>query len=139
MTKFERLARSRRNATNIAAELIRGGVRLDPGESIYDLTNLVGRRLIKGVRIVAAFESDLIWARTDEGKAMAKEKGKLTRQEPKLSPVQERDWIELHRGGDHTSAGLVELFDVGRATTCHALERPPFDTPPALPLPQVAA
>lgn len=61
----------------------------------------------------------------------------VRRTKPKLSPVQERHMVELHRGGEHSVAELVELFDVGRAMIYRALERHPVDVSPALTLPRV--
>jgi len=139
VTKLDRLARSLRDATDIAAELTQRGARLNLGGSVYDPTGPVGRLLFNVLGMVAEFESDLILARTREGMATAKVKGKLTGRKPKLSPVQERHMVALHRGGDHTVAELVELFGVGRATVYRALDRHPADTSPAVTLPRVDA
>jgi len=137
VTKLALVARSLRDATDIAAELTQRGVRLNLGGSVYDPTDPVGRLLFNVLGMVAEFESDLIRAR--EGMATAKVKGKFTGRKPKLSPVQERHMVALHRGGDHTVAELVELFGVGRATVYRALDRHPADTSPAVTLPRVDA
>jgi len=139
VTKLDRLARSLRDATDIAAELTSRGVRLNLGGSVYDPTDPVGRLLFNVLGMVAEFESDLIRARTREGMATAKVRGKLTGRKPKLSPVQERHMVALHRSGDHTVAELVELFGVGRATIYRALGRHPVEDNPAVTLPRVDA
>ena len=139
VTKLDRLARSLRDATDIAAELTRRGVRLNLGGSVYDPTDPVGRLLFNVLGMVAEFESDLIRARTREGMATAKVRGKLKGRKPKLSPVQERHLVALHRAGDHTVAELVELFGVGRATVYRALDRHPVDVAAAITLPRVDA
>jgi DNA invertase Pin-like site-specific DNA recombinase len=139
VTKLDRLARSLRDASDIAEELTRRQVRLNLGGSVYDPTDPVGRLLFNVLGMVAEFESDLIRARTREGMATAKVRGKLKGRKPKLSPVQERHMVALHRGGEHSVAELVELFDVGRATVYRALERHPVDVSPAVTLPRVEA
>ena len=136
MTKLDRLARSLRDATDIAEELTRRQVRLNLGGSVYDPTDPVGRLLFNVLGMVAEFESDLIRARTREGMATAKVRGKLKGRKPKLSPVQERHMVALHRAGDHTVAELVELFGVGRATVYQALERHPAAVDLAVTLPR---
>jgi DNA invertase Pin-like site-specific DNA recombinase len=71
-TKLDRLARSLRDATDIADELTKKGVALDLGGAVYDPTDLVGRLLFNVLGMVAEFEADLIRARTREGMAIAK-------------------------------------------------------------------
>jgi len=137
VTKLDRLARSLRDATDIAEELTRRGVRLSLGGSVYDPTDPVGRLLFNVLGMVAEFESDLIRARTREGMAVARVRGKLKGRKPKLSPVQERHMVALHRAGDHSIAELVELFGVGRATVYRALDRHPVDVSPGVTLPRV--
>lgn len=139
VTKLDRLARSLRDATDIAEELTRRGVKLNLGGSIYDPTDPVGRLLFNVLGMVAEFESDLIRARTREGMATAKVRGKLKGRKPKLSPAQERHLVALHRAGDHSIAELVELFGIGRATVYRALDRHPVLEGPDLVLPRVDA
>jgi DNA invertase Pin-like site-specific DNA recombinase len=125
VTKLDRLARSLRDATDIAEELTRRQVRLNIGGAVYDPTDPVGRLLFNVLGMVAEFEADLIRARTREGMAVAKARGKLKGRKPKLSPAQERHLVALHRAGDHSIAELVELFGIGRATVYRALDRHP--------------
>lgn len=139
VTKLDRLARSLRDATDIAEELTRRGVKLNLGGSIYDPTDPVGRLLFNVLGMVAEFESDLIRARTREGMATAKVRGKLKGRKPKLSPAQERHLVALHRAGDHSIAELVELFGIGRATVYRALDRNPVAAAADLTLPRVDA
>ncbi len=116
MTKLDRLTRSVPDARDISAELAAAGVRLSFGGSVHDPTDPIGRLLFNALAMVAEFESDLIRARTREGMAVAREKGRLRGRSPKLSPAQEKHLVELHAAGNHSSAELAELFTVGRAT-----------------------
>jgi DNA invertase Pin-like site-specific DNA recombinase len=127
VTKLDRLARSLTDARDISDELVAAGVRLSLGGVIHDPADPVGRLLFNVLGMVAEFEADLMRARTREGMAVARAKGRLRGRRPKLSPVQEKHLVELHRAGSHSVAELVELFKVGRATVYRALERHPVD------------
>ncbi len=128
VTKLDRLARALRDATDISEELTQREVRLNLGGAVYDPTDPVGRLLFNVLGMVAEFESDLIRARTREGMAVARVRGKLKGRKPKLSPAQERHLVALHRAGDHSVSELVELFGIGRATVYRALDRHPVTT-----------
>jgi DNA invertase Pin-like site-specific DNA recombinase len=123
VTKLDRLARSVLDARNIADELTVRAVKLDLGGSVHDPTDPVGRLLFTVLAMIAEFESDLIRARTREGLALAKAKGRLKGKQPKLSAKQETHLVELYRAGEHTVAEIQELFAVGRSTVYRALER----------------
>jgi DNA invertase Pin-like site-specific DNA recombinase len=73
--------------------------------------------------MVAEFEADLIRARTREGMAIAKANGKLRGKKPKLSKSQEAHLVALHRGGEHTTTEIAELFGVARSTVYRAIQR----------------
>lgn len=59
--------------------------------------------------MVAEFEADLIRARTREGMAVAKAKGRLKGKQPKLSKTQRKHLLMLHGAGEHTQAELSAL------------------------------
>jgi DNA invertase Pin-like site-specific DNA recombinase len=123
VTKLDRLARSVPDARAIAEELTARQVKLDLGGSVHDPTDPVGRLLFTVLATIAEFESDLIRARTREGLALAKAKGRLKGKQPKLSAKQEAHLVELYRAGEHTVAEIQELFAVGRSTVYRAIER----------------
>jgi len=123
VTKLDRLARSIRDAHQIVDELTDGGGRLQIGSSVHDPHDPVGRLLLNVLAMVAEFEADLIRARTREGMALAKAKGRLRGRAPKLSRAQEKHLVDLHRAGGHTSTEIAELFGVSRATVYRAIAR----------------
>jgi len=65
--KLDRLARSVRDARDIADELTTKGVALRLGGSRYDPTDLVGRLLFDELAMVAELERDLIESRRGGG------------------------------------------------------------------------
>ncbi|PRZ12934.1 recombinase family protein [Nesterenkonia sandarakina] len=123
VTKLDRLARSLPDARNIADELTTKGVTLSIGGSLYDPNDAVGRLLFNVLGMVAEFEADLIRARTREGMAVAKAKGRLRGKQPKLSPSKRKHLLATHEAGTHTQTELAELFDVSRATIYRELQR----------------
>ena len=123
VTKLDRLARSLRDAKDIVDELTRREVKLSIGGSVHDPTDPVGKLLFNVLAMVAEFEADLIRARTREGMAVAKAKGKLRGKQPKLSKKQETHLVALHHAGTHTTAELAELFSVARSTVYRAIKR----------------
>ncbi len=120
VSKLDRLARSLPDARDIADELTRKGVALNLGGSIYDP---VGKLLFNVLGMVAEFEADLIRARTREGMAVAKARGRLRGKQPKLSKAQEAHLVALHRDGAHTTTEIAELFGVARSTVYRATQR----------------
>jgi len=73
--------------------------------------------------MIAEFEADLVRARTREGMAVARAKGRLRGKQPKLRPSQESHLVQLYRAGDHTIGELEELFGVTRSTVYRAVAR----------------
>jgi len=121
VTKLDRLARSVPDAR--VDELTASGVRLNIGGSVHDPTDPIGRLLFTTLSMIAEFEADLARARTREGMAVARAKGRLRGKQPKLSPRQEAHLVELYRAGGHTIGELEELFPVTRSTIYRAVAR----------------
>jgi DNA invertase Pin-like site-specific DNA recombinase len=109
VTKLDRLARSIRDARDTLDGLTQRGVKLSLGGAVHDPADPVGRLLFNVLAMVAEFEADLIRARTREGMAVARAKGRLKGKPPKLSPKQEQHLVQLYRGGGHTVSELVWL------------------------------
>jgi DNA invertase Pin-like site-specific DNA recombinase len=123
VTKFDRLARSLPDARDIVEELTSREVSLSIGGTVHDPSDPVGRLLFNVLAMVAEFEADLIRMRTREGMKVARAKGRLRGNQPKLTPQQETVLVGLHDAGEHTSSELAALFGVARSTVHRALER----------------
>lgn len=123
VTKLDRLARSAVDASTIAPELTAKDVRLSFNGSVYDPLDPMGRMIFGMLSVFAEFEANLVSARTREGMATARAKGRLKGRKPKLSERRETLLVSMHRSGDYTSAELAELFDVARATVYRAIAR----------------
>lgn len=122
VTKLDRLARSVRDASDIASELTGRGVALSLGGSTHDPADPIGKLLFSVLAMVAEFEADLIRQRTREGMAVARAKGRLRGKQPSLAPAQDRHIAELKAAGESVTQ-ISELMSIGRASVYRAIER----------------
>lgn len=83
----------------------------------------MGKMFYSILAIFAAFEVDLLRARTKEGMAVARAKGKLRGRAPKLSAKQQRELVRMYGTGEYTIADLADVFTVSRATVYRTLQR----------------
>ena len=123
--KLDRLARSAPDAREIGDSLAARGVRLSLGGQVYDPTDPIGKMFFNILATFAEFEVDLLRARTREGMAVAKAKGKLRGKQPKLSDKQQRELRRMHGTGDYSISDLAEVFSVSRPTVYRVLQRVP--------------
>lgn len=123
VTKLDRLARSVRDAHDIADTLAERQVKLSIGGSIHDPTDPTGKLLFNALAMIAEFEADLIRTRTREGMKVAAAKGKLHGKQPKLTTKQQAHLIELHETGEYSKRDLAELFTVARSTVYRTITR----------------
>ncbi|MGO3234676.1 MAG: recombinase family protein [Microbacterium sp.] len=122
VTKLDRLARSVRDASDIAAELAGRGVSLSLGGAVHNPSDPIGKLLFSVLAMVAEFEADLIRQRTREGMAVARAKGKLRGKQTKLTPAQDTHIAELRSAG-MSITDVAGLFGIGRASVYRAIER----------------
>lgn len=123
VTKLDRLARSIRDAKDIADSLQAKGVVLRLGNSAYDPHDPFGKAMFNMLALFAEFEADLISMRTREGMQVAKAAGRLRGKQPKLPAKREKLLVEMHSSGEHTVGELSEVFGVSRATVYRAVQR----------------
>ncbi|MBC9927404.1 recombinase family protein [Leucobacter sp. cx-169] len=123
VTKLDRLARSIPDARDIANELVAKNVTLSIGGSVYDPTDPVGKLLFNVLAMVAEFESDIIRARTREGMAIAKAKGRLKGRKSSVSESKRKHLIELVNAGKHTKVEIAEIVGISRPTLYRELDR----------------
>ena len=123
VTKLDRLARSVADAASIAQELEQTGVALQIGSETYDPSNPAGRLMFNVFAMIAEFEASLISARTREGMAIAKAKGKLRGKQPKLTLNQQLAVVEQYHSGARTQREIAELFGVSDRTIRRILKK----------------
>lgn len=123
VTKLDRLARSIMDARNIWDELSTKQVALSIGGTVYDPLDPMGKLLFNVLSMVAEFEADLISARTKEGMAIARAKGRLRGRQPSVSPSKRAHLVELFEAGKHTQVEIAELIGISRATLYRELQK----------------
>lgn len=121
--KLDRLARSVPDARAIADALQARGVKLSLGGAVHDPEDPMGRMFFNILATFAEFEADLIRARTREGMALARARGKLKGRKPKLSEKQAKELRRMHGTGEYSISDLAELFSVSRPTVYRTLGR----------------
>ncbi len=116
VAKLDRSARSVPDARAIADELGRRGLKLTLGASVHDPADPMGRTYSNILATISALEADPIRKRTREGLAVARARGKLTGQKPKLPGRRRAELRRMQGTGDYSINGLAQLFDVSRPT-----------------------
>ncbi|MFC7447491.1 recombinase family protein [Rhodococcus daqingensis] len=122
VSKLDRLARSVPDARAIADEPTGRKDKLNIGGSVHDPTDPIGRLLFTTLSMIAKFEADLARARTREGMAVAKAKGRLRGKKSKLSPHQEATSSSCTAPGQHTTtfpSTTATLIPVGQPNPVH--------------------
>jgi DNA invertase Pin-like site-specific DNA recombinase len=83
------------DARAIGDDLAARRIQLSLGGQVYDPTDPMGKMFYSTLAIFAEFEVDLLRARTKEGMAVARAKGKLRGSAPKLSTKQPRELVRM--------------------------------------------
>ena len=123
--KLDRLARSAPDARAVGDNLADRGIKRSLGGQVYDPADAMGKIFFNILATFAEFEVDLLRMRTREGMAVARAKGKLRGEQPKLSARQQRELVRMAGTGEFTITDLAEVFTVSRATVSRALQRSP--------------
>lgn len=116
VSALDRLGRSVRDLHDIADELAAKGAALNVGGTVHDPTDPLGRLFFTLLAAFAEFERELLRARTREGMAIARAKGRLRGRAPKLSTAQRRHLLALVAAGEHSPAEIGALLGVSRST-----------------------
>jgi DNA invertase Pin-like site-specific DNA recombinase len=113
--KLDRLARSVRHLTALAAELDALGVALVVLDQSIDTSTPTGRLLFHVLGSIAEFERDLIRERTHAGLALARKRGKRFGRPPATDAKQRARIVRLQQSG-HSLRAIAERVGVGRGT-----------------------
>jgi DNA invertase Pin-like site-specific DNA recombinase len=117
VTRLDRLARSTRDLLNtLAAATAKGAGFRSLNDTWADTTTAHGRLMVTVLGGLAEFESELIRARTGEGRKRAKERGVHMGRPPKLTTHQKHDALKALADGTASQADLARRFNVSQAT-----------------------
>ena len=120
ITRLDRLGRSSKDLHDIAAYLQREGINLESTEQPIDTSTPEGKMFFAILAAFAEFEHDLIVARTRDGLAAARARGRNGGRKPKLTAQKIADIKKKYEDGD-TVQNIANYFGVSRPTIYRAL------------------
>jgi len=123
VTRLDRLGRSSKDLLEIGDWLQSKGIELEAVEQPINTSTPEGRMFFTILAAFAQFERDLIVARTRDGLAAARARGRTGGRKSALSPMQIDAVRNLYEGGETTVAEIAKAFKVSRPTIYRALER----------------
>jgi DNA invertase Pin-like site-specific DNA recombinase len=88
LTRLDRLGRSTKDLLNLVAEFESDGVQLEVIEQNIDTSSPEGKLFFTMVAAFAEFERSIMQARTKDGLAAARARGRVGGRKPKLQPSQ---------------------------------------------------
>ena len=117
VTRLDRLARSTRDLLNTIATIAgkKAGFR-SLGDTWADTTTAHGRLILTVLGGLAEFESELIRARTGEGRDRAKARGVKMGRKPKLTLHQMREAIKRRDRGEEPLRDIAQSYNVSHST-----------------------
>ena len=123
VTKLDRLARSVRHLTSLAAEFEALGCSLVVVEQAIDTATPAGRLLFNVLGSIAEFERDLIRDRVRAGQAAAKRRGVKFGRPEVVVGRQSRERIRRLREAGQTLEAIARMVGVSRRTVSRVLAR----------------
>lgn len=123
VTRMDRLGRSTKDLLTIVSELEADGVALQILEQNIDTTTPEGRLFFTMVAGFAEFEHEIMVARTKDGLAAARARGRVGGRKPKMTPERVKQARKLYDERSMTVQQIADLFGVSRPTIYRALER----------------
>jgi DNA invertase Pin-like site-specific DNA recombinase len=122
VTRLDRLARSTRDLLNTLEAVAQAGATFKSlADTWADTTTAHGRLILTVLGGLAAYERELIKARTGEGRARAKARGQHMGRPLKLTAHQRKEAKQRHDAGE-TFIDIGRSFNVNRMTIARAVE-----------------
>jgi len=122
VTRLDRLGRSTKDLLAIASELEETGVQLEVLEQNINTKTAEGKLFFTLIAAFAQFEHDLMVARTKDGLAAARARGRLGGRKPKLTEAQKKQVKKLYDERDLTVREIAAMFHITAPTVYRALE-----------------
>ena len=122
ITRLDRLGRSTKDLLMISSELEDAGVELEVIEQSINTKTAEGRLFFTMIAAMAEFEHAMIVARTKDGLAAARARGRLGGRKPKLSEAQKKQVKKLYDAKELTVREISSLFNCTPPTVYRALE-----------------
>jgi DNA invertase Pin-like site-specific DNA recombinase len=121
ITRLDRLGRSAKDLLNLVSVLEEKGVALEVIEQSIDTSTSEGRLFFTIVSAFAEFESSIMRARTLDGLAAARARGRVGGRKPKMTAARIAEAKRLYAAQDKTVQEIADIFGVSRPTIYRAI------------------
>jgi DNA invertase Pin-like site-specific DNA recombinase len=121
ITRLDRLGRSTKDLLEISQWLQDAGVNLKATEQQIDTSTSAGRMFFTIIAAVAEFEHDLTVARTRDGLAAARARGRVGGRKPVLTKAKALEVRRMYDAGGKTVQQIADVVGVSRATVYRSL------------------
>jgi DNA invertase Pin-like site-specific DNA recombinase len=125
VTRLDRLGRSTKDLLAISSELEEQGVELEVLEQNINTKTPEGKLFFTMIAAMAEFEHSMMVARTKDGLAAARARGRLGGRKPKLTDAQKKQVKKLYYAKELTVREIASLFNITPPTVYRALESQP--------------
>ena len=122
ITRLDRLGRSTKDLLAISSELEEKGVELEVLEQNINTKTPEGKLFFTMIAAMAEFEHSMMVARTKDGLAAARARGRLGGRKPKLTEAQKKQVKKLYDARELTVREIASLFNITPPTVYRALE-----------------
>ena len=121
ITRLDRLGRSTKDLLNLVGILDDKGVSLEVIEQAIDTSTAEGRLFFTIVAAFAEFEHSIMQARTMDGLAAARARGRVGGRKPKMTAARIAEAKKLYAAQDKTVQEIADIFGVSRPTIYRAV------------------
>jgi DNA invertase Pin-like site-specific DNA recombinase len=121
VTKLDRLGRSTKDLLEISTWLNSNGINLVCTDQPVDTTTPEGRLFFTLIAAFAEFERDMMVARTHDGLAAARARGRKGGRKESVTPAQKKEIFRLHALGDLTVQQIADMHKISRGTVYNVL------------------
>lgn len=121
ITRLDRLGRSAKDLLNLVSDLEVGGINLHVLEQNINTSTPDGKLFFTLVAAFAEFEREIMRARTIDGLAAARARGKIGGRKPALTSVKSKLVAEMYVKGTSVT-DIAEMLGVSRPTVYRALK-----------------
>jgi DNA invertase Pin-like site-specific DNA recombinase len=122
ITRLDRLGRSTKDLLAISSELEEKGVELEVIEQAINTKTPEGKLFFTMIAAFSQFEHDLMVARTKDGLAAARARGRMGGRKPKLTDAQKKQVKTLYDAKELTVREIAALFNITPPTVYRTLE-----------------
>ncbi len=122
ITRLDRLGRSTKDLLNLVSDLKDQGVNLEVIEQNINTSTPEGKLFFTLVASFAEFEREIMRARTIDGLASARARGRVGGRKPAMSPAKIATAKQMYSEGKYVK-DIAEVLGVSRPTIYRVLER----------------